>query len=342
MANLPVIELGVYTNVSGTVKVGTDPVLEVIASADDADYVYTSQNATGTYSARFEIDAFPSGLSNVDTLSVQLRYRRAAGTQVNTWDSLRARVYKSDLTTALTNEATVASSITTTASTNSSVIAFTGVDTAATLADWNGAVLVVYWFITKSMGGDTLQKEVSAGELTGTYTSDTARLLSGTTAINSNIVIGAGNGALDVVHAAVLSGTTVIGATREDVYYFDGHTDITDSANIWSGDEFAFDGSDLTGAFRSIGNGALVGWGTTAPTSGGAISLVEVNSGYMCDIIDGGSATLFVKYILETLLTHNINTTTYLPWTSLSVPFGGWTWEKVAELNVQITYNDGA
>jgi hypothetical protein len=170
MATLPILAPGTFTDVSNTAITGTEPVLEAIASAVDSTYVYTVLNATGTATASFALADMPTDFGNMDTLSVRLRYHWATGTQVNTWDTLRARVYKSDGTTPLTNEATVASSITTTTATNSSVIAFTGVDTAATKEDWNGAILRVYWSITKVKGGDSIQKRVTAGELTGTYT----------------------------------------------------------------------------------------------------------------------------------------------------------------------------
>src|SRR3990167_1791959 len=169
MADLGILALGTYANLSSTTITGSDPVLEVIASADDADYASDATNSTHTGSASFAMGDTPADLASMTTLAVRLRYHWATGTQVNAWSSLRARVFKSDGSTPLTDEATVASSITTTSATNSSVIAFTGVDTAATKAEWDAALVVVYWFITKVKGGDTVQKRVTAGEMTGTY-----------------------------------------------------------------------------------------------------------------------------------------------------------------------------
>lgn len=170
MASLPTLALGTFANVSSTAIQGSDPVLEEIASTDDTDYVYDATNSTHTGTARFALEDMPADLGNVDTLFCQLRYALATGVPSNLWDALRARVFKSDGTTALTNSLTIASTIVTTTITNSSVLQFTGVDTAATKADWNAAVVHVLFDITRVKGGDTLQKRVFAAELTGTYT----------------------------------------------------------------------------------------------------------------------------------------------------------------------------
>jgi len=66
--------------------------------------------------------------------------------------------------------ATVASAITTTTPTTSSVIQFTGVDTAASKTDWDGAVVRIYFDITRNKGGDSLTERVFAAQITGTYT----------------------------------------------------------------------------------------------------------------------------------------------------------------------------
>jgi hypothetical protein len=170
MATLNTLGLGTFTNLNLTAIVGTDPVLEEIASADDADYAYTATNAAHVARAEFTLEDVNADLGNVDTLFVRLRYAIESGSQLNLWNLLSARVFKSDGTTPLTDGATVASNITTSTPTNSSVIEFTGVDTAAEKADWDAAVVVLFLDVTKVKGGDTLQKRVFAAELTGTYT----------------------------------------------------------------------------------------------------------------------------------------------------------------------------
>jgi hypothetical protein len=167
---LPTLAFGTYTNVSNTVIVGTEPVLQVIASAVDTSYVYTATNQTGTntHTAQFALADMPSDFSNMDTLSVRMRYLKASAGANMAW-TLRAQVFKSDGTTPLTDAVDVAVAITTTTATNSAVINFTGVDTTASKADWDEAVVHVLFVLTRSAGGDTIQKRVTAAELTGTY-----------------------------------------------------------------------------------------------------------------------------------------------------------------------------
>ena len=167
MADLPTLELGTYTDVNLTTIVGSDPVLEAIASADDADYLQAGlTNSTHTAVAQFTLANMPTDFDVIETLSVQLRYAWETGTQVNSWNSLTAQVFESDGTTALTDAATLATDITTTDPTNSSVIEFTGVNTTAGKSVWDDAVVRISIDITKSMAGDTLGKRVFAAELT--------------------------------------------------------------------------------------------------------------------------------------------------------------------------------
>jgi hypothetical protein len=172
MATLPTLALGTFTNVANTQITGTPPVLQLIASAADASYVFTNNNGSGTFVdvAQFALADMPADFGNMDTLAVRLRYLRGPGTITNPWDSLTARVFRADGTTPLTNTATVVNGpITTTTATNSGVVTFTGLDTTANKAVWDGAVVRIYFTVTRSMGGDTLEKRVTAAELTGTY-----------------------------------------------------------------------------------------------------------------------------------------------------------------------------
>lgn len=174
MANLGTLTLGTYTNVASTTKTGADPVLESIAAFNDGSYVSDAVNNTHVGAATFTLGNMPVDFRFMETLSIRLRYL-AAGAQVNTWDGLLARVFKADGVTPLTNQSeVVAGPITTTTGTNSSVVALTGVDTAATAADWNGAIVLLEWSVLRNKGGDTVQKRVTAAELTGTYTIDTS------------------------------------------------------------------------------------------------------------------------------------------------------------------------
>ena len=178
MASLGTLALGTFTNVSNTAITGTDPVLEVIGSTDDADFVRDTSNSDHTGDCWFAVaTTLPADLGNVDTLSINLRYGLDTTKGTNDWLFLQARVFKSDGTTALTNLLTVVdggTGITATTPTNSGAVAFVGVDTAATKAEWQAAQVHIYFVINRDGGGDAVVERVYAAELTGTYTADTA------------------------------------------------------------------------------------------------------------------------------------------------------------------------
>jgi hypothetical protein len=176
MADLGTLDLGTYTSSDTQITtVGTPPLLEVIGSADDSDYIYDNSNTSHTAIATFELGSTPADLGTMDTLYVRLRYNRSAYTANRIWDSLRCRIYRADGTTPLTDDVTVASSITTTTATNSSVIQFTGLDTSADRSVWEGALVTIGFTVTKNKGGGSDELQVTAGELTGTYTVSSAQ-----------------------------------------------------------------------------------------------------------------------------------------------------------------------
>lgn len=148
-----------------------DPPLELVSGYLDFSFVYTDVNASGTYTADVPFN-FPSDFINpasATSLSVQLRYH-AATALTNAWNSLTVQLYNDAVTVALSNVVTIASNITTLTPTNSAVIAFTGLNTSQTDPSvWQNARLRITWTITKSMGGDTSQKRVTAATITGTY-----------------------------------------------------------------------------------------------------------------------------------------------------------------------------
>jgi hypothetical protein len=194
MATLNVLQLLDFTNVNDTAITGTPPVLQEIALAGDTSWVNDTANTTHTGIAQFTLEDVNSDLGNVDTLFIRLRYANSGTPSLNTWNSLSARVLKSDGTTPLTNAVTVVSGpITTTTPTNSSLAQFTGVDTAASQADWNDAVVQISFAISKSMAGDTIEERVFAAELTGTYTVGAAEFNGTGSASLAITASGAGN-----------------------------------------------------------------------------------------------------------------------------------------------------
>ena len=178
MADLGTILIGNTTtalnNGTGTgATTGSTPYLESISGADDAtSFIEENQNATVTdASVYMALDNFPSDLGNLDTLLIQVRYNHNNPDANLTWDQLSCRVFKADLTTALTDELTIHSGYNTNSWVSSSVLGFVNEDTAADLADWDGAVIFFYYDKTRNKGGNaTAGMAITAAELTGTYT----------------------------------------------------------------------------------------------------------------------------------------------------------------------------
>lgn len=98
-------------------------------------------------------------------------------------------------------------------------------------------------------------------------------------------------------------------------YYVNANIGTLDAQNAWVNDANAFDGSTTTvasmGGTSSSSSGALVGRGTTAPTSGNAITQVRAR------IYAGGNTT---------------GTRSWSSYVTLSTPTGGWDWTKVSQL----------
>jgi hypothetical protein len=160
-----------------------------------------------------------------------------------------------------------------------------------TEAQFNAAtVTLTQTAYAKDMGPDGLYLDIDAIELEVNYTAQTNRNVTGITDTidvvdNDATVNKARNvtGITDTINIvdndATVNRSRVVGggSPSVDTYYFDasdwGPTDLTAS---WSADSDAFDGSITTKANRTgTLTGELSGGGTTAPISGGAISLVE-------------------------------------------------------------------
>lgn len=174
MADLSATAAGSYDSTNSTTSgnlVGTEPVLEVIASASDNTYFYDSTNSDGSFIGYFSLDAMPSDFSSMDTLSFRVRYAREGGDDpLLTWDSLSVQMLQSDRSTALTSDMTAASNISSTTPTTTSAIAFTGLQ-AGSKTIWDNAVVAFTYTKTRSKGGFSgNQDAIYAFEITGTYT----------------------------------------------------------------------------------------------------------------------------------------------------------------------------
>lgn len=175
--------------------------------------------------------------------------------------------------------------------------------------------------------------------------SNPARLISGTSPISTTLTT---VGTFDVVHDVIVGGTTSIGgAGGTTTYYFDGHTSIVDASAAWTNDANAFnnDTSTFNYASCSTESSLLSGTGTTAPTSGSAITLVETEFYLSFSALASEAATFTVISGADTVYTHNVPSsvgTGSSGWFTCTEPTGGWTWAKLAELKVTASAAAGA
>jgi hypothetical protein len=189
MANLGTLTAGIVASSFNISINGAEPVLEAIASSNDGSYLYANLNSTHTGFANLLYADMPTDFKHMETLSCRLRYLAAAA-QTNTWNSLSVTVIAEDGTTILAGPTTiVAGPITATTGTNSSVVALTGVNTSASQTDWNDAVLRITWSVTRNKGGDSIQKRVTAAELTGTYRIDTSIDMSEAVTVTEDVTV---------------------------------------------------------------------------------------------------------------------------------------------------------
>lgn len=150
-------------------------VLELIASTNDTNWAHDASNLTGTSSLDqgYAVNDTPSTFQSMNTLSVRLRYGWAGTFSNRTWGSLNARVMNGTQVLAGADAAgtfqTVASSVTNTTPVNSAAVSFSYVNTAATKANWDAAVLEMEIVSTRSGGGSSVQRRVYAGELVADY-----------------------------------------------------------------------------------------------------------------------------------------------------------------------------
>jgi hypothetical protein len=255
VADLNTLALGTFTDVGSTAITGAEPVLQEVASASDTTNVHDTANTTHTGIAQFTLEDVNADLGNVDTLFIRLRYALSATADLNVWNSLSARVFKSDGTTPLTDSVVVvAGPITTTTPTNSSVVEFTGVDTAASKDDWNGAVVQISFAITKNKGGDAVEERVFAAELTGTYTVAVAGPNTGS-ATGGIAWVGSADGSAG--HEGASSGSVSWVGAADGVA---SHQGSASGSVLWAG---SATGQAPTGASEGSASGSII-WSGTA------------------------------------------------------------------------------
>lgn len=130
-------------------------------------------------------------------------------------------------------------------------------------------------------------------------------------------------------------------------YYFNGSdAAASDPNSAWTNDANAFDGSTSTFAETStngsVSSNFLKAEGTNAPTTGGAIVKVRARV-YVGSLAGGGTGTvhaaIYTDALAELLGTPNRASATTGAWgnyVTLATPTGGWTWQKVNDLETKI------
>ncbi len=222
------------------------------ALSDDADGTFDGQNtnSSGTYQYGRELANTPADFKSMDTVSCQLRYGWQSAPNNSTWDTLSARIMASDGTTVLAAATSggafkqIAAPGTTATPTNSSVVGFDYVNTGATKAQWDGALIQVQWVRTRSKGGDSFGCRVYEGWVTGTYTAQQTVSISGSVTPS-----GALKHKVKKVGTGIAGSVTPSGAltfTPTDTAY----TDLVQSLNpvgYWPLDDFGGNFRDASG-----------------------------------------------------------------------------------------------
>jgi hypothetical protein len=166
MATLTTLVPTSYITYSGTAPTTTTVgnIDNTVASPDGAFLVFGA-NSSGT--AFYNITNVNSDLGAMTTLTYNIRYKieNLSGDT----ETLYVRVYKSDRTTALTDEMLVVSTTANIAITNKGNTSFTGVSTTATKEDWDNAVLAIKTVHAANKAADGSVWSVDEVEINGTY-----------------------------------------------------------------------------------------------------------------------------------------------------------------------------
>jgi len=164
--NLDTMYPTAYSSQSGTAWT-TTTVGNIDEGIAGADGVFIVAGANSTSSIFYSVTDTPSDFVKMITLNYNIRYKITPLS--NDTEVLYVQVFKSDKTTALTNEMTVVSTTTAITITNKGSTAFTGVSTTATKAEWDAAYYRIRTTHAKSGGADNSVWSIDAFEMTGTY-----------------------------------------------------------------------------------------------------------------------------------------------------------------------------
>jgi hypothetical protein len=227
MATLSTLTAGAVnslTHGSGTFTlVGSAPYLgENIAGADDATSYVEAANASALVChGSWQLDNVDSDLDSMDTLSINVRYKTVAA-RVDDLSSIEARILTSDRLTVLAGAtSTVSTSLQVLVSnpsqaswTNVGATAFSYVNTGATKAQWDAALIEVATTLTKVMSPEACRPQVTALEVTGTYSTAAA----GTNAPAENAAVTVtGNNAVALVEPDAENAAVTVTANNATV-----------------------------------------------------------------------------------------------------------------------------
>lgn len=142
---------------------------------------------------------------------------------------------------------------------------------------------------------------------------------------------------------------SITGTPVANTYYLNASdAGPTDAGSAWTNDANAFDGSTSTYAEVVTTANALTGQGSNAPTSGDPISQVRGRA-YGCagGTTPVGNASFYYSAVSLGVANYPVTAATcvsgfgWSSYTTLSTPSGGWTWQKVNDLEVRSSLSIG-
>lgn len=161
----------------GFTNPGTSPA--DIADASDATYVYDTNNGTFTYGEGYACGVnWPDDISNIDTLTVHVRYQ-ADSTNANlTWDDIGIRVLQGDggtVMAAASSGGTFPSVVNPAEDTSVHEASYSFdtsgyLNTGAAQSGWDASTVEIALSYTRTKGGATIQHRILDVWFTGTYT----------------------------------------------------------------------------------------------------------------------------------------------------------------------------
>jgi hypothetical protein len=241
----------------------TDTGSSDLDDSSDATFGEVTTNTTGSYGESFALADMPADFGNATSISHSVRYAWSATPTATTWDTLAIRIVSSDGSVILAAAdsggayATVASSITTTTPTTSAATGFAYVNTAATKAQWDGALVQIGIARTRSKGGGSEGQRVYEAFITGAYTvASNDVTATGALTLPTTTVVGTGALSLGAFPDAVL-------ALAPSGYWRLEETSGTNAADLTGTQDGTYIGTPTLGATGIDGNNAVTLTGGT-------------------------------------------------------------------------------